>query len=382
MYKLLIVEDDSVIRTSLKSLIDWEKYGLRLVQTAENGKVAFALLQTQRVDVVLSDVKMPFVNGIELLEAINKTSLHPLVYMLSAYEDFALVRKAFTLGAVDYISKSEMTEARFIAFAKQVQETLQKKAIIPESDPDPTEKDKSEEFMRILQRQPPPSSSTFPFPSCLCYLIIDTQKEAFKRFGPNFEKKLINPLRSTLSQVPQIQGKYSFIAEDSFHFWLYYHNGQATSSEEFTTLIKKIQKTIRNFMNLPVSAIVSPRLNTVADLSTAIHHCQKRKDLLLLYPFEWILHNDQAIPIYEELGDLARDIRRGNNYMKSSKPFLDALDVLPVDQGQQRALALCYSLLKEFSLLDINLRELLYSSFYRDLSSEIQACDTRVSLNF
>ena len=132
MYKLLIVEDDAVIRTSLSSIIDWEKYGISLVQSAENGKVAYSTILSQRVDIVLCDVKMPYVTGIELLEMVSKLPVLPLFYMLSAYEDFSLVRKAFTLGAQDYISKSELNENRFVLFAEEVIKKLEERSIIPE----------------------------------------------------------------------------------------------------------------------------------------------------------------------------------------------------------------------------------------------------------
>lgn len=105
MYKLLIVDDEVRIRTGLSNLIEWEVYGIEISGLAEDGMKAYLNIKTEHPDIVLVDINMPNMNGLELIELCTHLEQPPRFIILSGYDDFEYVRKAIQFGAVDYLLK-------------------------------------------------------------------------------------------------------------------------------------------------------------------------------------------------------------------------------------------------------------------------------------
>jgi two-component system, response regulator YesN len=105
MRGVIIVDDDAYIRQGLKLSVSWEDYGLEIVGEASNGLQALKLIEEKSPVLILTDIKMPYMTGLELLSEITKKNLQVKVIMISAYNDFDFVRKAMTLGARNYIVK-------------------------------------------------------------------------------------------------------------------------------------------------------------------------------------------------------------------------------------------------------------------------------------
>ena len=97
MYSVLIVEDEPVARQSLKYLIDWEQLGFFIKAEAENGLHALKLLETEHFSLVLTDIRMPTMNGLELIARLRAFSDVPVV-ILSGYDDFEYARQGMKLG--------------------------------------------------------------------------------------------------------------------------------------------------------------------------------------------------------------------------------------------------------------------------------------------
>lgn len=108
MLKVLIADDEAIVRVGLKSLIDWEAHGFLLVGEANNGKKAWELFKKYAPDILITDLKMPQVDGLELLKKISGSSVSCRAVVLSNYDDFHLVKQAMKLGACDYLLKLEM----------------------------------------------------------------------------------------------------------------------------------------------------------------------------------------------------------------------------------------------------------------------------------
>ena len=105
MYKLIIVDDESEIRNGLLEIIDWEKEGFVVVGEAENGLDALQLAETTPIDLVITDIRMPFMDGLEMAKEIRK--LQPMVsfIILSGYDDFEYTRQAIQIRISDYVLK-------------------------------------------------------------------------------------------------------------------------------------------------------------------------------------------------------------------------------------------------------------------------------------
>ncbi|MDR2939155.1 MAG: response regulator transcription factor [Clostridiales bacterium] len=105
MYKVIIVDDEPIIRHGLKNKIDWALLGFECIAACENGREAQEYIEKTRPDLVITDIKMPFVDGLALTEYIKEIDKNIKVIILSGYDEFEYARKAIKFGVNDYIVK-------------------------------------------------------------------------------------------------------------------------------------------------------------------------------------------------------------------------------------------------------------------------------------
>ena len=121
LYKIMIVEDEPIVRLALKSLVDWKHWGFNMDLEASNGKQALKLLsENPEVNIIITDINMPVMDGLELISEINDRGLGISIVVLSAYNEYSLVRQAFKLGVSDYILKTEMDPEGILKLLKDV----------------------------------------------------------------------------------------------------------------------------------------------------------------------------------------------------------------------------------------------------------------------
>jgi len=110
MYRLLIVDDEPLVQIGLKSMLAKELADkIEVVGTASNGQEAWDIISENPPDIVIADIRMPVMTGLELLaKSHNKYGSVPAFIMLTAYEEFEMARQAIVYDAVDYLVKIEL----------------------------------------------------------------------------------------------------------------------------------------------------------------------------------------------------------------------------------------------------------------------------------
>ena len=131
MHKLIIVDDEKIIRDGLTSFVNWKALGFEVVGTFSDGKDALEYINTKEVDVVFTDIKMSKVNGLELAEYIYKNKINIKVVLLSGIKEFKYAQKAIAFGVNEYITKPlDFSLIRDIF--TNIKEDLDKKKLIQE----------------------------------------------------------------------------------------------------------------------------------------------------------------------------------------------------------------------------------------------------------
>lgn len=125
MYKVIIVDDERIIRESISKIILWEQYGFELVGVAANGIEALTMIDRLRPDLILTDMKMPVLNGNQLVEKVKSKYPDTEMVVLSGYDDFEYVSEAMKHGVKHYILKP-CGEKEIIDVLIQVGESLHK----------------------------------------------------------------------------------------------------------------------------------------------------------------------------------------------------------------------------------------------------------------
>ncbi|MDE6318656.1 MAG: response regulator, partial [Lachnospiraceae bacterium] len=105
MLKVFLVEDESIVREGLRDNIPWEQWGYQFVGEAGDGEMALSLIQKTKPDVLLTDIKMPFMDGLSLSRLVHQEFPDMKIIILRGYADFEYARGASQVGAEQYLLK-------------------------------------------------------------------------------------------------------------------------------------------------------------------------------------------------------------------------------------------------------------------------------------
>ncbi|MBJ6745270.1 response regulator transcription factor [Streptococcus sp. 121] len=105
MRKMMVVDDEYMILEGMRHLLPYEDYQIEIVYTAESAEQALAYMEENPVDIVLTDVTMPGLTGLEMIQLMKKTYPQIHVIIMSGYQEFEYARQAVSLGALDYLVK-------------------------------------------------------------------------------------------------------------------------------------------------------------------------------------------------------------------------------------------------------------------------------------
>ena len=153
MYKIkvFLVEDEFVIREGIRQNIEWDANGLELVGDAADGEMAWKQIQTKKPDIVITDIRMPFMDGLELSKLIKQELPETEVVVLSGHEEFEYAKECIRIGVSEYLLKPISREAlleKIDVIAKKIREKKEEKNI-NKGATNQIEKDQILDFMRL-----------------------------------------------------------------------------------------------------------------------------------------------------------------------------------------------------------------------------------------
>lgn len=105
MYKILIADDEIWIRKNLEKMISWEEYGLEFLEPAVDGEDVLNKIEENRPDILITDINMPFINGVRLLNILSEKYPEIVTFVVSGYDNFEYVKSTLLAGAINYLLK-------------------------------------------------------------------------------------------------------------------------------------------------------------------------------------------------------------------------------------------------------------------------------------
>ena len=151
MLKIFLAEDEVVVRETIKRMIPWEELGFELVGEAADGEMALPLLLRQQPDLLITDIKMPFMDGLTLARLAKKEIPGLKVVILSGYDDFNYAKQAIGIGVEDYLLKP-ITKNALIERLSEIRSRYEHEK---------TQKEYYEKFQREMQAYEKNSSREF-----------------------------------------------------------------------------------------------------------------------------------------------------------------------------------------------------------------------------
>ncbi|MGL1891192.1 MAG: response regulator [Spirochaetaceae bacterium] len=224
MINAILADDEPIIVKGLNKLIDWEKMGIKIVGTASNGTEALELLRKKKPDLLISDINMPGLSGIELLKILNSENSETKVIFISGFHEFEYAHAAVKYGAIDYLLKPINEVQLKSALSKALK----------------TSRLGTEDIAQEIQSK---SSPELPDMGPGFYSIVQVCID-YKEFSKSTEKEqniisfsAVNLIRDYFEEVE----KNHFIVErDNNLFIMYYH----TNKEQLNFVMKRHSKQI------------------------------------------------------------------------------------------------------------------------------------------
>lgn len=232
----MLVDDEPFIRVAIKSLFSWEKHGFLIVSEAANGTDALLKLQEEDIDLLITDIKMPVMDGITLLHQVKTDYPNILCVVLSNYEDFDLTRRAFLAGAVDYLLKGNLNEESFSALIQRLNNNYFQ--VLPQASNVSPVRPTFERKVLALQQLITGNTKTktaeelkeelninLPFVICSVKLLVNRPDfETLDHTLIGNEELIINTVFKIISEISEFKLYYYAISTNEYVLFIYNQN--------------------------------------------------------------------------------------------------------------------------------------------------------------
>lgn len=264
MYQLLIVDDEPLVQAGIRSMLNWNEMNIDICGTAMNGQAALKIIEEKSPDIVITDIKMPVMSGLELAKVCRERygENNPYFIILTSYEDFQMARDALSYQVSDYLVKLELTpevlknaiDRVIIQISQSRKKQMSAVNIHPFYDKflisllhDLFE---SEEQFRLQSRD---LNLNFEYSSYVCCYgeIISPQADQLSA------QKQIPLFTSSLQMIRELGAKYLplyALSLDLRHFALIFCFADAADTEDYveslTDILQSISSTLQNYYNV------------------------------------------------------------------------------------------------------------------------------------
>lgn len=295
MIRTLIADDDALLRAALRTMVDWEALDYTLVGDCTNGLQALDLMQRQGVDLLITDMKMPLLDGLGLIRRLRAGAILPVTLVLSGYDEYELVREAFRLGAHDYLLKGDLDTPGLTRTLTDL-----RKRVFAGS---------------TAAAAPDRGSALAPGNYGVAVFAVDDLAGLSARFGGDLKNRLDKPMLELVRQIPRVAGRATVRPAGPGQYELLWQvRDKARYHGTMLSVVRQVQSVWRDMMNLSVSAAVSEMVseNAVDDA------CTLCADILQLA----VLQGAGVICTQGGQGALAKEVRQRESLCE---PLVEAL---------------------------------------------------------
>ena len=255
MIKVFLVEDEIIIRNGIKNSINWEMHGYDFVGEASDGELALPMILEKKPDILITDIKMPFMDGLELSEQVKKVLPATKIMILSGYNEFDYAKMAIKIGVTDYLLKPISSEKLLDAVNKVAEEIRKEQS----------EKEQMNQYAREMQENKESEKFQFfnqvfagslPFGECLeqgkqlgmeisaegyCVVLFKT---VMTEHPMDYDEEIVNAAEEIEKLGEQTEKLLWF--RRGVEGWGFVVQG--TVGDELTTRVVKLQENLENLL--------------------------------------------------------------------------------------------------------------------------------------
>lgn len=291
--RIMVVDDEVLVRVGIKTIVPWEKYGHEIVGEAENGLEAIDIFNRCRPDIVLVDIRMPVMDGLEFISRVNRHGSHCKFIILTCLNEYEYVREAMKLGVRDYIIKTTMRSQELVDLVLQMQHELEEenKDLQKLKFSDSDEKSSISNIVKeiySLQRLVPEEiesrlgdfanaiipQNTYVLNVCILNLM-DVKKRYEGQYGSVYGKGIQNICTKLLEQY----GLGTIFQHKDRDFFIIVSFQNKGINEELFHLCDRIIETIKRVIGIRVRIGVSSAMQNIGNLQNLFQeaHCAQEQ---------------------------------------------------------------------------------------------------------
>ena len=249
MTKIMFVDDDAIIRRSIANKIDWESYGWELVYTARDPMEALDYLKDHQLDIILTDIKMPGISGIEMASIAMDYYPGIKFVFISGYKDFEYAQQVLKLNAVDYLTKP-LEQQQLISVLKKAEELYYKdkkaEEILKEKYPQLKRKYISKLMRENFQNMDPSFFEEFDININNGYGIVSfIEVNCSQKISVEEKKRVIEIICNSLENI--YHGSI-FFCMDNLQIFTIYTDSTVQEESEFYDNLLELENFVKDFV--------------------------------------------------------------------------------------------------------------------------------------
>lgn len=332
--RIAVVDDDSMIRLGICSSVDWGQYGYEVVGEADNGQSGWEMIQREKPDIVLLDMAMPGMDGIEVLKKIQQSNLHTKAVILSCHDDFHYVKKAMKNGAYDYLRKSEINSGNVLSVLDEIRQSIQEELTGSQADGDGdwesnyskyaclqrliTDQDEAAEHQALVERLNVKERNL----CCVVFAVAHYQQvlERYDDYPYALEHGVVNLAKQIILQTTQEVEVFT-LQENRYVLLLSGNEYDGEEGEkELFTLLDQVWVVLNNYLNVEMIFGAGPIVQAFSELPETFERALYSQKLHYFQPERKIIKEGLAPadtlrdPAFSALTESAKSMIPQNNY--------------------------------------------------------------------
>lgn len=394
MYHVLIADDEAIVRLMLSNMVDWEDMGLELAACVDNGREAMVYMEKHQVDLLITDISMPVVDGLALIEYAVQTESPPVILVLSAYHDFPYVRQAFKWGIYDYCLKRELQEELLRKHLENMKKLLEEKgrkgmtsAAFTGKEEDSTAGKKKGCLEMLLRRETEPEQAMLPERYYVVCISLLGYQRITEHFGRDLEREFYPALLKIADQIASL-ASHGVIGRWNLTNLVMVYGLQPGESQvdQLLFALGRLLKVWKNYMNVDAVAAVSRAAHGPEEFELCLEEANRNLTMKLVMKSRNLFSSEdtalfspeKAEALKPEFQPVISALKRDDDLWmeKEKSAFVIRLREMKLLQAKEYVLCLAYEIAAEL----VHLLEDADYVYTTDIWKDISAFETNREL--
>ncbi|WP_027091592.1 response regulator [Cohnella thermotolerans] len=290
--KILIADDEPLVRIGIKSSYDWKQAGMEIVGEAADGEETLRLLEQLKPDVLLLDIKMPQKDGIDVLTEMRQRGMTAKVVILSSFDDFVHVKKAMKLGAADYFHKPSMDVLEIVDVLRKIKNQIEEGRTADTGASGTAALNRETILRDLIGGRTENASSTRLTENNLYAVVFSVKKYAhtLKRYSGEsaafLQGTILNLLGELLSKEPETE--YVRLQDNLFAILASHAESKSVQAAfaRVNDLVYLVHSSLKRYVNIDTVFGISEPCHAFSSLRQAVDQARQALELKFYHPNE------------------------------------------------------------------------------------------------